>query len=108
MLSSKLEQLEYEARRAFEQYDVVDARNRLASAELERRWNEKLEEIETVQQQLSGLEEKRSSLSPEEEASIFSMGEKFAATWYSDDCPSTLKKISFAPLLKRSSCRLIE
>ena len=41
-LSSKLEQLEYEAKRAFEQYDVVDARNRLAAAELERRWNEKL------------------------------------------------------------------
>jgi hypothetical protein len=36
-LSSKLEQLQYEAKRAFEQYDVVDARNRLAAAELERR-----------------------------------------------------------------------
>jgi len=36
-LSSKLEQLEYDAKRAFEQYDVVDARNRLAAAELERR-----------------------------------------------------------------------
>src|SRR6202043_381098 len=39
-LANKLEQLEYEAKRAFEQYDVVDARNRLAAAELERRWNE--------------------------------------------------------------------
>src|SRR5271167_2541998 len=29
-LTNKLEQLEYEAKRAFEQYDVVDARNRLA------------------------------------------------------------------------------
>jgi len=95
VLSSKLEQLEYEARRAFEQYDVVDARNRLASAELERRWNEKLEEIETVQQQLACLGEKRSSLSPEEEASILSMGEKFAEAWHSDHCPSTLKKMIF-------------
>ena len=42
-LSSKLEQLEYEAKKAFEQYDAVDARNRLAASELERRWNEKLE-----------------------------------------------------------------
>ena len=39
-LSSKLEQLEYEARKAFEQYDAVDARNRLVAGELERRWNE--------------------------------------------------------------------
>src|SRR5205823_5524302 len=43
-LASKLEQLEYEARKAFEQYDSVDARNRLVASELERRWNEKLEE----------------------------------------------------------------
>src|SRR5437016_2313580 len=57
-LSSKLEQLEYEAKKAFEQYDVVDARNRLAAGELERRWNEKLEEIATVKQRLSSLHEK--------------------------------------------------
>jgi hypothetical protein len=35
-LTSKLEQLEYEARKAFEQYNAVDARNRLAASELER------------------------------------------------------------------------
>ena len=55
-LSSKLEQLEYEAKKAFEQYDAVDARNRLVAEELERRWNEKLEEIEIVKQRLSSLE----------------------------------------------------
>ena len=47
-LARQLEQLEYEARRAFEQYDTVDARNRLAAAELERRWNDTLEEREAV------------------------------------------------------------
>jgi hypothetical protein len=55
-LSNKLQQLEYEAKKAFEQYDAVDARNRLAASELERRWNEKLEEIETVKQRLSSLD----------------------------------------------------
>jgi hypothetical protein len=65
-LANKFQQLEYEAKRAFEQYDVVDARNRLAAAELERRWNEKLEEIEVTRQQLSGLEGKKHSLSSEE------------------------------------------
>jgi hypothetical protein len=94
-LSSKLEQLQYEAKRAFEQYDVVDARNRLAAAELERRWNEKLEEIEAVQQQLSSLEGKRYSLSSEEEARILSMGENFSEVWDSDHCPRTLKKMIF-------------
>jgi chromosome segregation ATPase len=94
-LTSKLEQLEYEAKRAFEQYDVVDARNRLAAAELERRWNEKLEQIETTQQQLSRLEGKRYSLSSEEEARILSIGENFAEVWQSNRCPPTLKKMIF-------------
>jgi hypothetical protein len=67
-LISKLEQLEYEARKAFEQYDSVDARNRLAAGELERRWNEKLEKIARTKQKLSELNEKRYALSSEEEA----------------------------------------
>jgi ferric-dicitrate binding protein FerR (iron transport regulator) len=42
------EQLDYEAQRAFEQYNEADPRNRLVAAELERRWNEKLEQVEAV------------------------------------------------------------
>ncbi|HEX2712099.1 MAG TPA: recombinase family protein [Candidatus Acidoferrales bacterium] len=94
-LSSKLEQLEYEAKKAFEQYDAVDARNRLAAAELERRWNEKLEEIGTVKERLASLNEQRHSLSVDEEARIRQMGEDFAELWQSDRCPPTLKKMIF-------------
>ena len=94
-LSRKLQQLEYEAKKALEQYDAVDARNRLVAGELERRWNEKLEEIETTQQRLSSLQGRRYSLSSEEEARIRAMGENFAETWESDLCPPTLKKRIF-------------
>src|SRR6266436_6581303 len=94
-LSRKLEQLVYEARKAFEQYDAVDARNRLAASELERRWNGKLEEIEAVKQRLSSLETERYSLSPEEEIRIRSMGDHFAGVWQSNRCPPTLKKMIF-------------
>src|SRR3954453_18334357 len=69
-LSSKLEQLDYEARKAFEQYDAVHARNRLVAGELERRWNAKLEEIRTVKQRLLTLDENRYSLSSEQEVRI--------------------------------------
>src|SRR6476620_9689850 len=94
-LSSKLEQLAYEAKKAFEQYDAVDARNRLAASELERRWNEKLEEIEAVKQRLSSLDAQRYSLSPEEEIRIRSMGDHFPQVWQGDHCPPTLKKMIF-------------
>src|SRR5579862_628851 len=94
-LSSKIEQLEYEAKKAFEQYDAVDARNRLVAGELERRWNEKLEEVESTKQRLSNLDGKRCSLSSDEEERIRLMGEKFAESWQSDHCPPTLKKMIF-------------
>jgi DNA invertase Pin-like site-specific DNA recombinase len=94
-LSRKLEQLAYEAKKAFEQYDAVDARNRLAASELERRWNEKLEEIEIAKQRLSTLDARRYSLSTEDEARIRSLGDRFAEVWQSNYCPSTLKKMIF-------------
>ena len=99
-LSSKLEQLTYEATKAFEQYDAVDARNRLVADELERRWNQKLEDIETVKQQLSSLNRNRSSLSSEEETRIRFMGENFAELWQSDRCPPTLMKMIFRTVIE--------
>jgi len=94
-LSNKLAQLEYEAKKAFEQYDAVDARNRLVASELERRWNEKLGEIEGVKQRLSSLDSKRYSVSPEEETRIRSMGNNFAEVWQRDHCTPALKKMIF-------------
>ena len=94
-LSRKLEQLVYEAKKAFEQYDAVDARNRLAASELERRWNEKLEEIEAVKRRLSSLDAQRHSLSIEEEVRIRSMGDRFAEVWQSSHSPPTFKKMVF-------------
>lgn len=94
-LASKLEQLEYEARKAFEQYDAVDARNRLVACELERRWNEKLADVEATKQRLSSLNGKRWSLSSDEEEKIRLMGENFAEIWQSDRCPAALKKMIF-------------
>ncbi len=99
-LSSKLKQLEYEARKAFEQYDAVDARNRLAAGELERRWNEKLEEVEITKQRLSSLNGNRHSLSSEDEAHLRYLGERFADLWQSDRCPSELKKMIFRTVME--------
>ena len=99
-LTSKLEQLEYEASRAFEQYDAVDARNRLAASQLERRWNEKLEAIAETKHRLSELDEMRYALSNEEEAQIRAMGEGFSAVWESDLCPTELKKMIFRTVIE--------
>jgi DNA invertase Pin-like site-specific DNA recombinase len=99
-LSSKLEQLEYEAKKAFEQYNCVDARNRLVAAELERRWNQRLEDIEDTKQKLSSLNRERHALSADEEQRIQWMGAHFAEIWDSDRCPPTMKKMIFRTVVE--------
>jgi DNA invertase Pin-like site-specific DNA recombinase len=99
-LSSKLEQLEYEAKKAFEQYNCVDARNRLVAAELERRWNQKLEDIEDTKQKFSSLDRERHALSADEEQRIQWMGAHFAEIWNGDRCPPMLKKMIFRTIVE--------
>jgi DNA invertase Pin-like site-specific DNA recombinase len=91
-LEHKLEQLHYEAQRAFEQYNEVDPRHRLVAAELERRWNAKLEEVEAVQATLAALSQHQRALTDSERATILRLGERFAEVWDSPRCPMALRK----------------
>jgi len=91
-LRRQLEQAEYEALRASEQYHAVDPRNRLVAAELERRWNAKLVAVERHQAELVALEQQRKSLTAEERRQLFQLGENFGDVWHSDGCPMELKK----------------
>src|SRR5262252_5613804 len=91
-LAHKLEQLQYEAQRAFEQYNEVDPRYRLVAAELERRWNAKLEEVEAVQATSAALSQPQRTLTEDERAAIVSLGERFAEVWDSPHCPVELRK----------------
>src|SRR5438552_3192898 len=88
----KLAQLKYEAQRAFEQYNEVDPRHRLVAAELERRWNAKLAEVEAVQATLAALSQHQRALTDDERATILHLGARFAAVWDSPHCPMALRK----------------
>lgn len=91
-LRRQLEQAEYEAHRAFEQYNTVDARNRLVAAELERRWNVALEEVQRRRATVSEGEKAVPVLGDDERASVLALGERFAEVWESPACPPELKK----------------
>jgi len=88
----QLQQLEYEARRAFEQYDEVDPRNRLVATELEQRWNDKLEQVEKLKATIADLDRDARPLSEEEQDTIVALGEQFEQVWHGDRCPMELKK----------------
>src|SRR6266446_939889 len=91
-LEHKLAQLQYEAQRAFEQYNEVDPRHRLVAVELERRWNAKLAEVEAVQATLAALSQHQRALTDDERATILHLGARFAAVWDSPHGPMALRK----------------
>jgi DNA invertase Pin-like site-specific DNA recombinase len=91
-LLRRLQQCEYEARRAFEQYNEVDPRHRLVAAELERRWNAKLLEVEHVRAALAELEAAARVLADHERERIVELGTRFREVWESGHCPAELKK----------------
>lgn len=86
------EQLEYEAARAFEQYNQVDPRHRLVAAELERRWNLKLEELERTRAALAAVDRPARPLHQTERERILDLGERFEEMWFHKSCPVELKK----------------
>ena len=92
MLRRQLEQVEYEAQRAFEQYNEVDPRNRLVASELERRWNEKLDDVERMRAALTEMERAVPQLSAADRVKILETGQNFAAVWNNQRCPAGLKK----------------
>ena len=91
-LARQIEQLEYEAKRAFEQYDEVDPRHRLVASQLEQRWNAKLEEVAAAREALSQLDAETPAPTPEECEKILALGRNFSEVWHSEHCPMELKK----------------
>jgi DNA invertase Pin-like site-specific DNA recombinase len=78
----QLEQARYEARLAQRQYDAVDPANRLVCAELERRWNEKLERAAELEKTYARAEQEAQwQLSPEERAAITHLSRDLPAIW---------------------------
>jgi len=96
----KINQLEYETSRAFEQYNEVDPRNRLVAAELERRWNEKLEELERAKKNLTNAEIERCNISDEEKEKILDLGERFSEVWENQHCSNSLRKKIIRTVIK--------
>ena len=87
-----IQQVEYEVRRAFEQYNEADPRNRLVAAELERRWNEKLEELEKLRSSLCEIDQGIKDLSDDDRQRILEMGEDFREVWESEKCSVVTRK----------------
>lgn len=88
----QLRQLDYEVQKAFDQYNAVDARNRLVAAELEKRWNAKMEAREELKGKIEALAAEQPPLTVQQEETLRELGRNFAQVWHHADCPIEVKK----------------
>jgi DNA invertase Pin-like site-specific DNA recombinase len=89
----QLEQARYEARLAQRQYDCVDPSNRLVAAELERRWNEKLERVTELERAFAQAERDAEwKLTPEERAAITELSHDLPAIWSTETTTNQERK----------------
>lgn len=91
-LALQLQQLEYEAQRAFEQYNRVDPANRLVADTLEKRWNDKLQQIEQLQRKLDATQHQQHTLDDQDKVVLAKLGNEFAQVWHDASCSMVLKK----------------
>lgn len=89
----QLEQARYEARLAQRQYDAVDPSNRLVAAELERRWNEKLERVAQLERTYAQAERDAEwNLTSEERAAIAELSQDLPAIWSAETTTNQERK----------------
>jgi excisionase family DNA binding protein len=79
----QVEKAEYEAQRAERQFQAVEPENRIVARELERRWNDKLKELDAVRQKAESSGRKTASLSEEEMARARELSQNLDQVWRS-------------------------
>lgn len=88
-----LEQARFEAARAQRQFDAVDPGNRLVTAELERRWNERLAQVSQRQAELEALDARvATSLTPQQRDALLALGSDLPRLWDHPSASSQLRK----------------
>lgn len=87
-----IQKAEYEADRVHRQYEAVEPENRLVAAELERRWNEALEQVVDLRSQFTIAQQERDDLTELERDRLLDLGTDLRQVWSHPDASPALKK----------------
>jgi hypothetical protein len=88
----QVEKAEFEARRTERQFHAVEPENRLVGRELERRWNERLVELDTVRQAAESAWKRTSALSDEDIARAEHLASHLDEVWNAETTRNRGKK----------------
>jgi len=92
MAQLEMQNAQYQADRAFEQFDLVDPKNRLVAASLEKKLNERLVELKKAKDKVLQLNQSVKSLTEVEKKAILNLSRDFKQVWYHDKADPVLKK----------------
>ncbi len=95
-----LERAQYEADRCRRQHDASDPENRLVTAELEKRWEEKLSRVHELEAQLKEHDAKDLDLNPQERGELLEMGRDLEFAWNHPEASIELKQRIVRTLLE--------
>lgn len=91
-IEMEIQQANYEADRAFRQYDKVDPENRIVASELEKRWNEALLNIRQLERKLEEVKSMECKEPLITEKSLLPLVNSFPDIWKNPDTGMVLKK----------------
>ncbi len=91
-LSTELEAARYSAERGFKQYDAVDPEQRLVAAELERRWNAALEQVEELEQRLAEQQARQAQTRVSHPEDLAALAADLDRVWHAPETDIRLKK----------------
>lgn len=89
-LELELQQARYLSQRAWKQYNSTDPENRLVAAELEKRWNDLLEQARLLEQKIDKEKNRRQTMTMPGKQDFLALSDKFAVVW---DHPATDVKL---------------
>ena len=99
-IENALVQAEYEAHRRFEQYNLIDPKNRLVAQTLEDRWNEALQKAEKLKFQLEKLSKVYKPISAKQRETLYKLAEDLPQAWHDPKTDVTIKKRILQTLIK--------
>jgi len=87
-----LKQAEHEADHCFEQYNLVDPKNRSVASYLENKWNVALQQVEKIKLQLEKIQQEQQSLTEQDRKQLYNLGEDLTCIWNHPKADNKIKK----------------
>jgi hypothetical protein len=103
-----LTQARYEADLARRQYDAVDPANRLVACELERRWNDRLAEVQRHEERLAAIGSESPALSAAEKDRLLALGADLETAWAHPGATAETRKRILRTVLEEIVCTVAE